>query len=292
MELHTLGVDGGYTEQDVVEVARCFTGWGINGGSRTFQFQAANHDDGEKVVLGEVIPPGGGVRDGERVIEILAAHPSTARFVATKLARRFVADAPKIDEFLSDEARGFFDAVTSGLDAAGVKWVRAESLVRGLDYYRHTAFEFIPDEGSAAADALGSQSTILGGGRYDGLIESLGGPATPAVGWAAGIERLAMLVGERGEGDLRVAVVAEHASVERDATRLTSLLRSEGLVAEMFASGSPRKRYARAVKANPMVIASLDFRDDGLHQSWKKDGYIESDALDEIMATFELTGEP
>lgn len=206
--------------------------------------------------------------------------------------QRFVADAPKIDEFLSDEARGFFDAVTSGLDAAGVKWVRAESLVRGLDYYRHTAFEFIPDEGSAAADALGSQSTILGGGRYDGLIESLGGPATPAVGWAAGIERLAMLVGERGEGDLQVAVVAEHASVERDATRLTSLLRSEGLVAEMFASGSPRKRYARAVKANPMVIASLDFRDDGLHQSWKKDGYIESDALDEIMATFELTGEP
>lgn len=108
MELHTLGVDGGYTEQDVVEVARCFTGWGINGGSRTFQFQAANHDDGEKVVLGEVIPPGGGVRDGERVIEILAAHPSTARFVATKLARRFVADAPPpalVDAVAAEYAR-------------------------------------------------------------------------------------------------------------------------------------------------------------------------------------------
>ena len=89
----------------------------------------------------------------------------------------FLADAPKIDAFLSDEAHAFFAAVTSGLDAAGVKWVRAESLVRGLDYYRHTAFEFIPDEGSASAAALGSQSTVLGGGRYDGLMESLGGAA-------------------------------------------------------------------------------------------------------------------
>ena len=101
----------------------------------------------------------------------------------------FVADAPKIDDFLSGEAQDFFGAVTSGLDAAGVAWTRAPSLVRGLDYYRHTAFEFVTDR-------LGAQGTVLGGGRYDGLMESLGGPPTPAVGWAAGIERLAMLVGE------------------------------------------------------------------------------------------------
>ncbi|HCJ80033.1 MAG TPA: histidine--tRNA ligase, partial [Erythrobacter sp.] len=104
----------------------------------------------------------------------------------------------------------FFDAVTSGLDAAGVKWQRAESLVRGLDYYRHTAFEFIPDEGSEAAGKLGSQSTILGGGRYDGLMESLGGAPTPAVGWAAGIERLAMLVGDRAEPNADAIVVVEN----------------------------------------------------------------------------------
>ena len=89
-----------------------------------------------------------------------------------------MADAPKIDAFLSEDALRFFDDVKSGLDAAGVAYNRAESLVRGLDYYRHTAFEFVPDEGSAAAAAaLGAQSTILGGGRYDGLMESLGGPA-------------------------------------------------------------------------------------------------------------------
>src|SRR3546814_10896318 len=79
--------------------------------------------------------------------------------------RAFVADAPRIDEFLSSEAKDFFDAVTSGLDAAGVKWQRAESLVRGLDYYRHTAFEFVPDAGSEAAGKPGSQSTVLGGGQ-------------------------------------------------------------------------------------------------------------------------------
>jgi histidyl-tRNA synthetase len=205
--------------------------------------------------------------------------------------RAFVADAPKIDQFLSEKALAFFESVTSGLDAAGVKWKRAESLVRGLDYYRHTAFEFIPDEGSAAAGALGSQSTVLGGGRYDGLMESLGGAPTPAVGWAAGIERLAMLVGDVQGKELQVAVVAEHPRLEKDAMRLVSLLRTNGLSAEVFASGSAKKRFGRAVKADPTVIASLDFRDDTLSQSWRKERPVDSDALNEIMATFELTGE-
>jgi uncharacterized protein (DUF1800 family) len=96
MELHTLGVDGGYTQQDVVEVARCFTGWTIDrpqqGGGFVFRPQA--HDRGPKRVLGQVIPAGGGQQDGERVIDLLVRHPSTARFIATKLARRFVSDEP------------------------------------------------------------------------------------------------------------------------------------------------------------------------------------------------------
>lgn len=97
--------------------------------------------------------------------------------------------APRIDDYLTPAAQDFFAAVTGGLDAAGVAWVRNPSLVRGMDYYRHTAFEFV-------TDALGAQGTVLAGGRYDGLIESMGGPATPAVGWAGGIERLAMLIDE------------------------------------------------------------------------------------------------
>jgi uncharacterized protein (DUF1800 family) len=108
MELHTLGVDGGYTQRDVQEVARCFTGWTIRAprGFRNaalgevddqagqFYFNPRLHDDGEKIVLGQKIPAGGGVSDGLRVLEILARHPSTAKFIATKLARRFVTDDP------------------------------------------------------------------------------------------------------------------------------------------------------------------------------------------------------
>ena len=96
MELHTLGVDGGYTQKDVQEVARCFTGWTIRNprGAAEFVFNRFAHDDGEKVVLGHKIPAGGGKKDGETVIRILASHPSTAKFISKKLARKFVSDEP------------------------------------------------------------------------------------------------------------------------------------------------------------------------------------------------------
>jgi len=172
--------------------------------------------------------------------------------------KAFLPDAPKIDQYLSDEALAFFESVTSGLNAAGVKWTRADSLVRGLDYYRHTAFEFIPDEGSAAANALGAQSTVLGGGRYDGLMESLGGAATPAVGWAAGIERLAMLVGEKSEAALEAMVLLEEDEGIGHATELLSDLRKGGFTSDMIASGSKKKRYDKAVKQNPRAILRVN----------------------------------
>jgi uncharacterized protein (DUF1800 family) len=96
MELHTLGVDGGYTQQDIVEVARCFTGWTIDKPNQggPFTYNDRTHDRGEKTVLGVTIPAGGGKEDGEKVLDILAAHPSTARFISKELAQRFVADDP------------------------------------------------------------------------------------------------------------------------------------------------------------------------------------------------------
>ena len=96
LELHTLGVDGGYTQRDVVEVARCFTGWSMANphDGLGFVFKPAAHDNGEKYVLGHRITAGRGIEDGEEVLDILARHPSTARFIATKLVRRFVADEP------------------------------------------------------------------------------------------------------------------------------------------------------------------------------------------------------
>jgi uncharacterized protein (DUF1800 family) len=96
MELHTMGVNGGYTQRDIVEVARCFTGWTIENPATGGQFRYDDqvHDKGEKTVLGVTIPAGGGKEDGERVLDILAQHPSTARFISRELAQRFVADDP------------------------------------------------------------------------------------------------------------------------------------------------------------------------------------------------------
>ncbi|WP_230279844.1 histidine--tRNA ligase [Croceicoccus sp. Ery15] len=169
--------------------------------------------------------------------------------------KAFVADAPLIDEYLSGEAQEFFGAVTGGLDAAGVAWTRVPSLVRGLDYYRHTAFEFVTDR-------LGAQGTVLGGGRYDGLMEALGGPPTPAVGWAAGIERLAMLVGDRDADAVADAiVVAEDDAAIGDAIAAIGHLRRAGISAEMMASGSPRKRFDKAVKIGADAIVAFAVRD-------------------------------
>jgi histidyl-tRNA synthetase len=154
----------------------------------------------------------------------------------------FTADAPMIDQFLSSEAQDFFGKVTAGLDAAGVAWVRAPALVRGLDYYRHTAFEFITDR-------LGAQGTVLGGGRYDGLLEALGGPATPAVGWAAGIERLAMLVADArtiAEPAADVAIVPMGAAAETACLGLAATLRRGGLTVDMGYRGNMKKRMSRA----------------------------------------------
>ena len=160
--------------------------------------------------------------------------------------------APPIDDFLTSEASDFFAAVTAGLDAAGVAWERAPRLVRGLDYYRHTAFEFMTDR-------LGAQGTVIAGGRYDGLIEQLGGPHTPAIGWAAGIERLAMMIDAPEEDVLDVIVAVEDDQAIPMGIRSLKLFRANGLSAEMIATGSPRKRYDKATKRPAKVIVGIRF---------------------------------
>jgi histidyl-tRNA synthetase len=150
-----------------------------------------------------------------------------------------VDSAPTIDEFLTSEAADFFAKVTAGLDAAGIKWERAPRLVRGLDYYRHTAFEFITDR-------LGAQGTVLGGGRYDGLVESIGGPHTPAVGWAAGIERLAMMIGAPGPEVPVVVIVPLGEGADAAAQRLLADVRRNGIAADMAYRGNMKKRLSRA----------------------------------------------
>jgi uncharacterized protein (DUF1800 family) len=154
MELHTLGVDGGYTQKDVTEVARALTGWSIDnpreGGG--FTFKPRIHDTGEKVVLGHVIKAGGGESDGEQVLDILAKHPSTARFIATKLARRFVGDTPP--PALVDRAAARFRETDGDLREV-MRTILASPEFLSPDAYRakvKTPFEFVV----SAVRALGA----------------------------------------------------------------------------------------------------------------------------------------
>jgi histidyl-tRNA synthetase len=147
--------------------------------------------------------------------------------------------APSIDDYLTPEASDFFDEVKAGLEAADVKWIRDARLVRGLDYYRHTAFEFVTDR-------LGAQGAVIAGGRYDGLIEALGGPHTPAVGWAAGIERLAMLIDAPEPERPSVVVVPLGERAELAAAGIVAGLRRERVATDMAYRGTMKKRLSRA----------------------------------------------
>jgi histidyl-tRNA synthetase len=147
--------------------------------------------------------------------------------------------SPVVDDFLTPAAADYFAAVTGGLDAAGIAWTRDPRLVRGLDYYRHTAFEFVTED-------LGAQSAVIAGGRYDGLIESMGGPYTPAVGWAAGIERLGMLIGVPLAAGMDAALIPLGAAAEAAATGLAASLRRAGIACEMAYKGNMKRRLQKA----------------------------------------------
>jgi len=145
MELHTLGVDGGYTQKDVTEVARAFTGWTIDnprqGGG--FRFEPRIHDDAEKTILGRRIEADGGIADGEQVLDLLASHPSTARFISTKLARRFIADTPPAA--LVDRLAARFRATGGDLRAVMTTLLTSPEFL-SLDAYRakvKTPFEYV-----------------------------------------------------------------------------------------------------------------------------------------------------
>lgn len=164
--------------------------------------------------------------------------------------RRLVADAPSFQEYLTPAAKDFFAAVTAGLDAVGIAYRINPRLVRGLDYYCHSAFEFTTTE-------LGAQGTVLAGGRYDGLIEMMGGPATPGVGWAAGIERLAMMVADVAPPARAVAVVPVGVAAELEALKLTQSLRHAGFAADLGYSGNLGRRLKRADRIGARVAVIL-----------------------------------
>jgi histidyl-tRNA synthetase len=191
---------------------------------------------------------------------------------------RPIADsAPAIDEFLTEAAASFFAAVTSGLGAAGVPWTRNSRLVRGLDYYRHTAFEFVTDR-------LGAQGTVLAGGRYDGLIEALGGQHTPAVGWAAGIERLASLAEQQGNGRGDVpdlALVVDSARVEDHVIRVGAAIRRADISLSIPYRGNAKRHFELARKSGARARLVL--------RRWEPNDSLSREAIagdDPVIASF------
>jgi histidyl-tRNA synthetase len=179
---------------------------------------------------------------GEEARAKRRASPLRVFDVKDERAQRILADAPKIGESLCDACREHFEKVRSYLDAAGVSYELTPTLVRGLDYYTRTTFEFVDE-------ALGAKDTIAGGGRYDGLIEEIGGPPSPGIGFGAGIERLLLSLGEREmepEGIDVFFVAADGADRRRIAAALAEL-RRQGISGDMdYAGRSVRGQRTQA----------------------------------------------
>ena len=153
--------------------------------------------------------------------------------------RAIVANAPPMSDSLNDASRHYFDDLQSRLLAAGIDYKVNPKLVRGLDYYCHAAFEFVTDR-------LGAQGTVLAGGRYDGLIGLMGGPPTPGTGWAAGVERLSMLVEDLAAPARPLAMVPVAPEQETAAFALARRLRAAGHTVDMAYSGAVKRRMKRA----------------------------------------------
>ncbi len=155
--------------------------------------------------------------------------------------KRIVAGAPTIHAHLTSEAAAFYGKLQEHLTRFAVPFRENPRIVRGLDYYSHTAFEFVTDR-------LGSQGTVMGGGRYDGLVEEMGGPHTPCVGWAAGVERLSMLLAQPPAPPAGIAVIPASEAQEAAALDIVQTLRTAGLRAEMAYRGNLKRRMERANK--------------------------------------------
>ena len=164
--------------------------------------------------------------------------------------RRIVANAPTIAPYLTKSAAAFYAKLQEHLIRFRVPFVENPRIVRGLDYYGHTAFEFVTSK-------LGSQGTVMAGGRYDGLVAEMGGPMTPAVGWAAGIERLAMLMQTAPPAPSPVAVIPIGEAAEATAIEILQSLRANGIRAEMAYRGNLKRRMERANKTGARAAVIL-----------------------------------
>ena len=161
-----------------------------------------------------------------------------------------VVDAPRLQDSLNETSQSFFEDLCEGLTKLGIVFEHNTNLVRGLDYYCHTAFEFKTSD-------LGAQGTVLAGGRYDGLVGQMGGPETPGIGWAAGVERLSLLLDDGAEAKRPIAVIPVGSKAESEAMVVTEMLRKKGYRVDLGYSGNLKKRMKRANRLNAAAAVLL-----------------------------------
>jgi histidyl-tRNA synthetase len=209
-----------------------------------------------------------------------ATSPLQVFDVKTPTVRAALEDAPKIGESLCDDCRAHFEAVRSALDLYGVPYVIDPTLVRGLDYYSRTTFEFIgPDENA--------NSTICGGGRYDGLVEQIGGPATPAIGFGAGLERLLLALENEGitaaQPGVDVFFVVEDSSARDSALQALAELRRAGISADTdYAGRSLKGQLTQAGRSGAHTVVIVRTADAKIKRDGRDEQVV---ALGEVVAT-------
>jgi histidyl-tRNA synthetase len=198
--------------------------------------------------------------------------------------KEIVISAPQFPDYLNQASQDFFKGVQDGLSALGIHFKLSPALVRGIDYYSHTAFEF-------TTDALGAQGTVLAGGRYDGLVKQMGGPETAGIGWAAGVERLAMLLGDLPPQSRPIAVIPVSDAENAVAQKLVHRLRHNGFAVDIGYSGNMGKRMKRANKLNAilaLIIGEDEMKNGSVTLRQLDSGEQSTVALNEVESRLDL----
>ena len=184
-------------------------------------------------------------------IQRLKKNPLRILDSKDKEDQKVIADAPFISNSLNEKSKKFFEEVRNGLEKLNINYVINERLVRGLDYYNHTAFEFL-------SESLGAQGALLAGGRYDGLIKQMGGPDTPGIGWAAGVERLEMLLKTAPKKRRPISIVPVDSTLNEKALIISNDLRQSGYTIDFGYSGNMKKRLKNSNKVNACACIIID----------------------------------
>ena len=189
---------------------------------------------------------------------------------------QIIKECPKINSFFDKESRDFFDGITNGLNQLGIKFELNPSLVRGLDYYNHTAFEYKTFEEK-------SQNTILAGGRYDGLVKMLGGDESTGVGWAAGIERIALNLVSKSKEKSKISIFSNSSHFDFDVMNIIKNLKPiENIQINFINSGNLKKKLSRANKLESFACIIL------VEDEWKEKQLIWKDLINNSQETFHL----